>query len=302
MKWSFKMVLLSVAVMLQCSCNSTPIEIKLNLEKGKEYTQSSTSTFTTKIGFPDGNTMDMPITIALMMSFIVESESDTAYLVEVKYKKLSMTMKMPQGVPMTFDSESADDIMSKSFQGIVDNPFKIVLLKNGRVSSVDMSAFWEKFDSSLEWLPSMQKEQVFEQVKQAYGEKALKGNLEQVFAYLPEKSVDKGEKWHTQIELNANFPATMDSEYRLEKIAKDYLVITGTSNISTNGLQDAITQSSGGELMKYNLTGMATSNIKVDRNTGWVIAATIKQTLKGKSIIGDVEMSMEMIGEMKYTE
>ena len=302
MKRGLKMVLLNVALILQCSCNSTPVEIKLNLEKGKEYTQSNISTLTTKIGFPDGSTMDMPITIAGIMSFIVESESDTAYLVEVKYKKLSMTMKMPQGVSMTFDSESADDIMSKSFKGIVDNLFKIILLKNGRVSSVDMSAFWDKFDSSLEWLPLMQKEQVFEQIKQAYGEKAFKGSFEQVFAFLPEEYVEKGEKWHTQIELNANFPATMDSEYRLEKIAKNYLSIIGTSNISTNGLQDAITQSTSGELMKYNLTGTATSNIKIDRKTGWVIEATIKQTLKGKSIIGDVEMSMEMIGNMKYTK
>ena len=296
------MFLLGLAVLFQCSCSSTPVEIKLNLEKGKEYTHSNTSTLTTKIDFLDGSTMDMPMTIAGMMSFIVESESDTAYIVEVKYKKISMTMKMPQGVSMTFDSESADDIMSKSFKGIVNNPFKIILLKNGRVSSVDMSTFWDKFDSLLEWLPLMQKEQVFEQVKQAYGEKALKGNLEQVFAFLPEKPVDKGEKWHTQIELNANFPATMDSEYRLVKIAKDYLTITGTSNISTNGLQNAITQSTSGKLMKYNLTGTAISNIKIDRNTGWVIEATIKQTLKGKSFIGDAEMSMEMIANMKYTK
>jgi len=296
------MFLLSVVVTMLYSCKSTSIGIKLNLETGKEYTQSNTSTLITKISFVDGRKMEMPITIVGSMSFIVESESDTAYFVEVKYKKLSMTMKMPQGVSMTFDSESADDLMSKSFKGLVDNSFKIILLKNGRVSSVDMSAFWEKVNSSLEWLPLMQKEQIVEQIKQAYGEKAFKGSLEQVFAFLPEKPVNKGEKWHTQIELNANFPATMNSEYKLGKITKDYFVIMGTSDISTNGLQDAITQSSSGELMRYNLIGNATSNIKIDRNTGWVIESTIKQTLKGKSFIGDVEMTMEMVGEMKYTK
>jgi hypothetical protein len=302
MKRTFNFFLLSIAVALQCSCNSAPVEIKLNLEVGKEYTQSNTSTITTKIGAPDGSTMNMPMTIAGVMSLIVESESDTAYLVEVKYKKLSMTMRMPQGISVTFDSERKDDIMSKSFKSIVDNPFKVILLKNGRVSSVDMSAFWGKLDSSMEWVPLMQREQVVEQMKQAYGEKAFKGNFEQLSAFLPETPVSKGGKWHTQIKLETNFPATMDSEYKLEKIAKDYFIIMGTSDISTNGLQDAITQSSSGELMQYNLTGTATSNIKIDRTTGWIIEATIKQTLKGKSIIGDVEMSMEMIGDMKYTK
>ena len=302
MKRSSKMFLLSVVITMQCACNSTPVEIKLNLEKGKEYTQSNTTTVTTKISFPDGNRMDMPVTIVGMMSFIVESESDTAYLVEGRYKKLSMTMKMPQGYSMTFDSESADDLMSKSFKGIVNNPFRVILLKNGRVFSVDMTAFWEKLDSALAELPFEQKEQIVEQTKQAYGEKAFKGSLEQAFAFLPEKPVDKGEKWQTKIELNANFPATMDSEYKLEKITKDYLTITGTSNISTNGLQNAITESSSGELMKYDLTGTATSTIKIDRNTGWIIEATVKQTLKGKSIIGGMEMSMEMIANMKYTK
>jgi len=302
MKLTLKMLFLSVVLAMQCSCNSAPVEIKLNLEKGKEYTQSNTTTITTKIGFSDGSTMNMPMTIAGMMSFVVESESDSAYLVEVKYKKLSMTMTMPQGFSMTFDSESEDDIMSKSFKGIVDNPFQVVLLKNGRLSSVDMSAFWERFYSSSDWLEFEQKEQIFEQIKQAYGEKAFKGSFEQVFAFLPEKSVNKGEKWHTQTELNANFPATMDSEYKLEKIANDFFIIVGTSNLSTNGLQNAIKQSSGGELMKYDMTGTVFSNIKIDRNTGWVIEATVKQTMEGKSFIGDVEMSMEMIGDMKYTQ
>ncbi|MCL2246585.1 MAG: DUF6263 family protein, partial [Lentimicrobiaceae bacterium] len=131
MKRHLKILLLSIFVTMQYLCESKPIEIKLNLENGKEYTQSSSLTLTTKIGFLDGSTMEMPITIAGVMSFIVESESDTAYFIEIKYKKLSMTMKMPQGVSMTFDSESVDDFMSKSFKGIVDNPFKIILLKNG---------------------------------------------------------------------------------------------------------------------------------------------------------------------------
>jgi len=42
--------------------------------------------------------------------------------------------------------------------------------------------------------------------------------------------------------------------------------------------------------------------IKMSGDAAYKIEATIMQTLKGKSIIGDVEMSMEMIGNMKYTK
>jgi hypothetical protein len=35
----------------------------------------------------------------------------------------------------------------------------------------------------------------------------------------------------------------MTSEYKLEKITKNYFIIEGISYISTNGLQDAIKQS-----------------------------------------------------------
>ncbi|MDL2231312.1 DUF6263 family protein [Porphyromonadaceae bacterium OttesenSCG-928-L07] len=298
-----KITLLAIAVMLQYHCKSAPIEIKLNLEKGKEYSQTSTSIMTTKTGFTNEQTMDMTITLAGKISYLIEDVSDSAYVIEVRYKKLLMKMEAQQGA-MTFDTENANDIMSTGLSFLVDNPFKIVLLKNGKVSSVDMTLFWGKIETSLAKfaLPAMQQEQFMQQVHQAYGEKAFKGSFEQGFYFFPDKAVNKGEKWQIQIELYTNFSSLINSEYELAEIEKDCLTITGVSIITTDGLQDAIMPSSNAEVMKYDLTGTATSNIKVDRNTGWVIESNTKQAIKGKSSIGNLEMTMEMIGDLNITQ
>jgi hypothetical protein len=298
-----KIILLGIIIM-QCSCQSEPVDIQLNLEKGKEYTQNMTSKFTTIVEVT-GQKMNIAITIKGQMSYLVENVSDTAYYVTVRFNKLSMALQSPVGT-VIIDSESTDedDFISEGFkQIIVDKPFYIILLKNGKISSVDMNDFWENSENAItdDMLPE-QREQFIEQMKQAFGENAFKGSIEQVTAIFPDKSVRKGEKWQIQIELNSNFSGTMISEYELAAIKEDCFIIKGTSTISTNGLKDAVMPSSGGKPMKFDVNGTATSEIKIDKNTGWIIESSVIQTIKGKGVIDGMEIPIEMIGDTQITK
>ena len=61
--------------------------------------------------------------------------------------------------------------------------------------------------------------------------------------------------------------------------------------------------------MKYDMSGDMTSNIKVDKNSGWIIEATIIQDIKGDiTMEGNDQMpeglkiSMTMKSDVTYTD
>jgi hypothetical protein len=61
--------------------------------------------------------------------------------------------------------------------------------------------------------------------------------------------------------------------------------------------------------LKYDLTGAMTSDIKIDKKTGWTINAMINQSIKGTAYIkdnpqipGGMTIPMTMNNEMTITE
>ena len=65
--------------------------------------------------------------------------------------------------------------------------------------------------------------------------------------------------------------AKMETVYELKELSDSYYQIFGNSRIETAD-KDAYIESNGMP-MKYDLTGSMDSEIKVDKNTGWIIAS-----------------------------
>ncbi len=85
------------------SCQSQNTDLSLRLEKGKEYKQVINSEITIDQEI-SGQKINMEMTINGTMTFLVTDITESGYDMESQYKKLSMSMKMPQGT-MEFNSE-----------------------------------------------------------------------------------------------------------------------------------------------------------------------------------------------------
>ena len=124
-----------------------------------------------------------------------------------------------------------------------------------------------------------------------------------VTAIFPDKPVNRGDKWTINTKLESGMSAEMTTDYEFTDLTSDYALINGNSTIKTAD-KDAYIESNGMP-MKYDLTGSMISEIKVDKNTGWIVEAKIKQEIKGDAYIKEnpqvpsgMKVPITMINEM----
>lgn len=304
MKTIFTLIL---TVFVLTSYQTQNSDLSLKLEKGKEYKQITNSKATI-IQEVNGQKMNMVMTIKGTMTFLVKDITENGYNMDAKFEELSMSMQMPQGL-MEFSSEKndANDIFSTILGAMKDKAFGITMSKTGKITDVkNVEALWSTAINTFDQLPEMQKEQIKAQIMKAYGGEALKGNIEMVTAIYPDSPVNRGDKWTINTKLESGMSANMTTDYEFAELTSEYALIKGKSTIVTAD-KDAYIESNGMP-MKYDLTGSMDSEIKVDKNTGWIIKATINQKIEGDTYIKEnpqlpngMKIPMTMINDMVIT-
>lgn len=304
MKTIFTLIL---TVFVLTSFQTQNSDLSLKLEKGKEYKQITNSKATI-IQEVNGQKMNMVMTIKGTMTFLVKDITENGYNMDAKFEELSMSMQMPQGL-MEFSSEKndANDIFSTILGAMKDKAFGITMSKTGKITDVkNVEALWSTAINTFDQLPEMQKEQIKAQIMKAYGAEALKGNIEMVTAIYPDSPANRGDKWTINTKLESGMSANMTTDYEFAELTSEYALIKGKSTIVTAD-KDAYIESNGMP-MKYDLTGSMDSEIKVDKNTGWIIEATINQKIEGDAYIKEnpqlpngMKIPMTMINDVVIT-
>lgn len=299
---------LVLAIILITSCQAQKEKLELNLTKGEIYTQKMTSNVSI-IQTINGQQVNMNMSVNGKVTYKVTDIQNSIYSMEVRYESLSMKINMPNGV-LEFSSEKNDekDIFS-SLLGIMKNkPFFIKMTKAGKINEVrNIDALFSNMFDKFPQLQEIQKQQIKSQLMQAYGEKAFKGNLEMCSAIFPDSLISKGDKWIVDTKLESGMSANMKTTYELKEVHDSYCIFSGTSKIETAD-KDAYIKSNGMPL-KYDMSGTMTSEIKINRKSGWVIESKLNQTIKGiAQIKGNPQMPegmsipMTMNNEMIITE
>lgn len=304
MKTIFTLIL---TVFVLTSYQTQNLDLSLKLKKGKEYKQITNSKATI-IQEVNGQKVNMVMTIKGTMTFLVKDITENGYNMDAKFEELSMSMQMPQGL-MEFSSEKndANDIFSTILGAMKDKAFGITMSKTGKITDVkNVEALWSTAINTFDQLPEMQKEQIKAQIMKAYGGEALKGNIEMVTAIYPDSPANRGDKWTINTKLESGMSANMTTDYEFAELTSEYALIKGKSTIVTAD-KDAYIESNGMP-MKYDLTGSMDSEIKVDKNTGWIIEATINQKIEGDTYIKEnpqlpngMKIPMTMINDMVIT-
>lgn len=303
-----KIFTLALVSILMTTIQAQKIDLSLHLEQGKEYNQILVSTATINQEF-NGQEMNILMTIKGEMEYKVIAANRKDYELEVTYKSLSMNMDMPQG-SMSFSSENSNeqDVFSKILSKLTNKPFEVTMSKNGSITEV--RKIDEIFNSILDDftdIPAGQITQLKAQLTEAYGGEALKGNLEMATAIFPKKPVEVGDKWEIKTDLKSTIAMNMTTEYELTEIGNDDATIKGSSLLEAAD-KDEFTEANGMQ-MKYNLSGTMTSEIKVDKATGWILQADIHQEIKGEAFIKEspampdgLKVPMTITNEMTLTD
>jgi len=271
------------------------LDLSLNLQEGKTYTQQSESKLSIVQNI-NGQELNINMSVKGSMSYLVKTATKEDYLIDMQYEALSMYMELPQGGSVEFNSEKEDqnDIMSTVLNGITNQPISIVLGKKGTISEVsDLDSLWTSVFSQFSNIPEEQLKQVQDQIKSAYGPEALKGNVEMVTAIFPSERVQVGDEWVVTNSMQSMMPVDVNSTYKLAEIQDGYYLIQGASSLQTS--DTAAIVDSNGMPMKYNMTGAINSEIKIDKQSGWIIEAQNTQDIEGEAQIQpNPQMPMKM--------
>jgi|AntDeeMinimDraft_5_1070356.scaffolds.fasta_scaffold01247_3 hypothetical protein len=280
-------------------------DLGLNLKKGEKYTQSTNSQIKINQNV-NGQDINTEMTVEGTMDFMVTDIENGIFKMDASYDKMKTAVGMGGSMSATlnkmeYSSESPDssDVFSSVLASMTGKTFQIYIDKTGEITEVqNLMNLWKESIESSDQTGQMQS-QIRSQLMKSYGEKALKGNLEMATHIYPGHPVKKGEKWTTETQMSSTFKANIKTDFHLAEITKDYAIIKGNSTIKTLDNDKYVEQS--GMKMNYDISGTMTSEIKVDRKSGWIIKSTIDQKMDGTVKIKSPQLPSEMEMPMSMT-
>ena len=253
--------------------------LELNLTVGESYYHDNKTkvVMTQEI---NGESLISDISYGGKMSFLVKQKKDSVYHLEVRFQTMYLKINS-NGNEISANTQKIDstDILSMLLKELTESPFDISITKYGIVQKVSMEKFFDNLFSFNTDLPKIEKAKMIYMLKQSFGEKAMKGSVEMLTAIYPKQTVKEGDKWKNQIRLETVSGVTMENEFILEKLNKDFAIINSQSKTISDDNNSFI--KINGELLRFNSNGNMTSTFKIDKNTGWINECEINQNISG---------------------
>ncbi|HEY4198599.1 MAG TPA: DUF6263 family protein [Mucilaginibacter sp.] len=281
-----KILIFSLLLAVTVATYGQKVALALNLTQGNTYymVTSAKMAMTQNI---NGQTQDITTTVGGKMSFKVTSVKDTTFVMDVKYESLRMQIAAA-GVNMDINTESKDtqNPVTTIMSNMTHNAFTVTMSNKGRVIAIDN--FDKLLAGMFEGTSNMtddQKTQFKTQMMQSFGPTALKGSIEACTAFFPSTKEAKNDKWTIDRTLESALSVKTRSTYTLQDITPNAYVIHADAVVTPGNTADYI--ETNGMPMKYLVNGTSTSDLKVDKTTGWVTEAKIIQTMKGTIDIKD---------------
>ncbi|SMG47594.1 DUF6263 family protein [Arenibacter troitsensis] len=209
----------------------------------------------------DGANHEITNYIDGILEFKVLGELNNGYEVALTFKDLNLKMTSSiQGELMNVKAKEIkeDDVQSKIFNTILNNPVKMVLAKNGNILKVQGG---DSLVSKMARASGLEDEFSINMMKKSleseFGSEALSNSYKQMTFIYPDVKVNINDQW----ENTYNGKLKTKNVWTLKSIAEDKAKITGKATVLMD-VTDANT------IMK--LSGTQTTTLTADTNTGFI--------------------------------
>lgn len=213
---------------------------------------------------------------------VIEVQSDSARL-EVAYKHLYFSLDGPMGEGIVMSSEGdVKDPINKIMRSMVNNPFYVNLSKSGRILSVEgMEEVIGKINESLNLLDDNIKESIHSSIDNQFGKESFKSSFITGLIIYPEKSLQVGDTWSSQLTDYSIIPLEMITTWELKNIRKQTAHIEGNSTLQSM-VKPKKNQS---DTDKIEMSG--TNNIRAIINvaTGWLQESIQTSDISGTMVL-----------------
>jgi len=293
-----KLIILSITVLVVTvlSMQAAP-NLKLNLEKGKEYKIKSSTLQTMSMNM-NGTQMITEVTNMNAFKYLPESLETDYILVRVSFDSLISNVNNPyKSVKINSnkpgDPKNPDDLMSNVMASLVKNPLEVKLSYSGKVLEImNLKAISDSAIKQLDSLPEATKAQMKPAVEMAINLDMLKMMIESPINYLSDKPINQGDKWESNYSIKPNgMELIIGIKYKCKNIADNHADLTGDVTIESpeNGVM-----SMNGMQIPFDMRGLGTTDISVDLSTGWLIKSKTKQKMQGSMTFNGNAMPIEI--------
>jgi hypothetical protein len=271
-----------VAISFLSTCLAQKIDLRLNLEKGETYIQNLVSDLTMdqKAG---NNVTHANNIISYKLAYKVIDIQDSVFDLEVHFENMSMKIILPNG-SQEFSSEKNDnkkDIISSIFSMMKNKTFYVKMTKTGKIKEV--GNIDTLFIDALYKFPNVsdaEKQKLQGQLTQNFGRSSFKGYMN----IFPEVPVGKGEKWTIMTQGEGKTGNMNETVYKLKEIGDSYYVLAGESKIK-EAVNKTIQSNGISGNADVRSTGKMTSEIKINKTSGWIMSATMVMSFNVTALI-----------------
>lgn len=281
-------------------------KLELNLQKDSTYNLTMNADMDID-QLINGVHQMVKTTISGTMAHKVIAIKDTLYEMEVTYKKLGMRMDVA-GKIIEFNSDPQSvDLVSKFVRSMLNKPFLIVMSKRGKILEVrNIDSLFAGIAKDFPQLSEAQVAQMMTQMRQSFGEKSIKGNLQETFVIFPKEPLAVKSSWTTTNGIEAAaISITTKTTYTLNAITDKYYDVSGTAVIMSDK-EPLFKKSAGYFIRLVQPTGSYNARMKIDKVTGWITESQITKDISATAEVkktegGPIELSYPMKILMKFT-
>ncbi|GMV92047.1 MAG: hypothetical protein AMXMBFR82_18250 [Candidatus Hydrogenedentota bacterium] len=258
--------------------------LRLNLEPGQEFQQRMAMTQTID-QVMNGITITMNQDMTLDYAYkVTDRDADDVATVECTYQRIASKVST-QGMAVSYDSANTDTPVSAEFRpmaAMVGKSFTMRISPLGTVESTEgLSEILDAVVAEMS-MEGPAREQVIANMKNQFGEEAMKDLIEQAMAIYPSEPVAVGDTWKKTLDIRQVVPMQLDNTWVLKEVNNDTATLEVTSLIAPPG-DDTKVDMMGMEL-DVRLEGAQSGTSTIDRKTGWVVSSTVNQNVDGEMV------------------
>lgn len=292
-------LILPALLLISVSTFAQKFKLALNLKKDSTYYLNSSSNLTIIQDIP-GQKQTIELIIGGRVAHKVIAIKDSVYEMEVKYTGINVGMKMGvMSMVMNSAGNSSNAMLDKLMKAMVNVPFSMSITRSGKVLSVTgMEKLYAGMGASIPQATEAQKAQFRSQVEQSFGEKSIKSNFQDAFAVLPKKDVAVNDKWSALTVLESSgLGANVNNTYALTAVSDDAYMIHGDAVVSPLSNGGGYRQTNGIQMRYTNIKGKGTTEMRLDKNTCWLVDEKVSKSIDG---IADIKDSPKTPGGIKF--
>jgi hypothetical protein len=117
------------------------------------------------------------------------------------------------------------------------------------------------------------------QLKEQFGDEAIRAQMEQMLAIYPEKPVAIGDSWRRRSSITAGFPMLLESTYTLRGRKDGLALVDVVTKLSRN--PDGKPLKMGPATLSFDLSGTQQGQFSIAEASGWVERSDLKQKFGG---------------------